>query len=210
MGFIGIFVRTKKGGRLKGIKAPAKKGDVNGITWRLNSTVSPIIIYHIVACQAVFKVASGLGRYADEFRLHLFPAAFDSCHHLIEPRYGFSRHIREHVFLRGAQVPGTGPGAAQAGQAAACGTAVATDPFRRTAELGCSGFKAAQVHEDQVFEIKPYRGHMAAGCLAGGAGPVAQAVKHRKECFQAASQVPGCFPGGIKRSAMPGTEVQQG
>jgi len=153
---------------------------------------------------------SASGRYPDEFRLQLLSEALDGGNRCFESRQGVSWHPGEEVFLGGAQVPGAGPGPAQARQAATGRATAAAGPFRRAGELACGERKAAQVHEDQVFKVEPHRGHMAAGGLAGGAGLAAEAVQHWEEGFQAALHVPGCMAGRIKRSLVPGTQVLQG
>jgi len=159
---------------------------------------------------SLFLPSSGSGRYPDEFRLQLFSEALDGGNRCVESRQGVSGLPGEQVLLGGAQVPGAGPGPAQAGQAAAGRAAAAAGPFRRAGELARGKRQGTQVHEDQVFEIEPHRGDLTAGGLAGGAGLAAQAVQYWKEGFQTTLQVPGCIAGRIERSLVPDTQVLQG
>ncbi len=80
-------------------------------------------------------------------------------------------------------------------------------PAGGSGELNRGYGGTGQVHENQVFEIKPDCGNLAAGGLAFRTGLAAQAVKYREKCFQAGLQVTGCLSDRFERSMVPGAKV---
>lgn len=145
-----------------GNKSPAYKGDLNGIRWRLISYRNTTLAYHIVACQAFSLIHAHSRRDLDEFSLHLLAEALDVPDVFCKQAQLIPGRRGEQALLRGAQVPRTDPGPAQAGEAASGRATVSTSPSRFTGDLPRGCFQTGQMHENQIFIVKPHRGYLAA------------------------------------------------
>jgi hypothetical protein len=97
----------------------------------------------------------------------------------------------EEAGLGRAQVPGADKRALQSIQATAGGAGIAATVALFAQQLLWGQGDFGQMHEQQVFEVDPHPGTLAAYVGTIRAGLAAQIFHERKKAFQQMTQVPG-------------------